>query len=158
VRFESLNRWLTLGANIGVVVGIVFLIVEINQNTLATRIAARDSATQGHIDYMALAIDSRLLAEALSKGTVNQDLSLVESSQLAWFHEIRFRHYERVFYQYQNGVLSDQEWAPYISGLKQSFQGQHAAWDIAKRTWEAENHKLSPNFVEYVEALIAAER
>ena len=157
MKFESLNRWLSLAANIGVVVGIVFLIIEINQNTLATRIAARDSATQGHIDYMALAIDSSLLAEALSKGSVNQDLSLVESSQLTRFHEIRFRHYERVFYQYQNGVLSDQEWAPYISGLRQSFRGEHAAWDVAKRTWEAESHKLSPTFVEYVDRLIADE-
>ena len=35
---DRLNRWLTLGANIGIIVGIVFLAIEVNQNVM------------GHID------------------------------------------------------------------------------------------------------------
>ena len=155
MKFENLNRWLTLGANIGVVVGIVFLIVEINQNTVATRIAARDSATQGHIDYMALAVDQTVLAEAMAKAVADQELSYLDSYQLEVFHEIRFRHYQRVFYQYQNGVLSEREWAAYQSGIRQSFRDENAGWEVAKRTWAITNHKLSPNFVAYVEKLVA---
>ncbi len=157
MKFESLNRWLTLGANVGVVVGIVFLIVEVNQNTVATRITARDSATQGHIDYMALAVDPTVLAEAMAKAVDNQELSYLESYQLEVFHEIRFRHYERVFYQYQTGVLSEQEWTAYINGIRQSFRGENAGWELAKKTWANTNGKLSPDFVAYVENLIADE-
>ena len=36
--FERLDRWLTLFANLGVLLGIVFLVIEINQNTEAIRI------------------------------------------------------------------------------------------------------------------------
>jgi hypothetical protein len=41
---ENLNKWLSLGANLGVVAGLVFLGIEINQNTRATTSAA-SSAT-----------------------------------------------------------------------------------------------------------------
>lgn len=39
MNVETVNRWLTLAANVGVIVGIAFLIVEINQNTQATKSA-----------------------------------------------------------------------------------------------------------------------
>ena len=48
--FDKLNRWVSLVANIGVVAGIFFLAIELRQSNLATRIQARDSASQGHIE------------------------------------------------------------------------------------------------------------
>ncbi|PHS39481.1 MAG: hypothetical protein COA91_06005 [Robiginitomaculum sp.] len=36
-KVERLNRWLTLGANIGVVLGLIILIVEVRQNAKLTR-------------------------------------------------------------------------------------------------------------------------
>ena len=38
MSFKSLNQWLTLIANLGVLLGIIFLVIEINQNTEAIRI------------------------------------------------------------------------------------------------------------------------
>ncbi len=140
MKIKGLNRWLTLGANIGVVIGIAFLVVEINQNTTATRIAARDSATQGHIDYMAHMLDSSVLAPAVAKASANQELSYLETNQLMLFHELRWRHYERVYYQYQNGVISDQEWNAYKNGMKQSFGDETLLWKISKETY-LERHK-----------------
>ena len=40
MSLDSLNKWLSLTANIGVLLGILFLIIEINQNTRATRVEA----------------------------------------------------------------------------------------------------------------------
>ncbi len=42
---EALNRWLTLTANVGVIAGIVFLAVEIRQNTDMMRAQTRSSVT-----------------------------------------------------------------------------------------------------------------
>ncbi len=36
-RLDRLNRWLTLGANLGVLLGLVILIVEVRQNAALTR-------------------------------------------------------------------------------------------------------------------------
>ena len=38
-RLDRLNRWLTLGANIGVLAGLIMLIVEVRQNAALTRAA-----------------------------------------------------------------------------------------------------------------------
>ena len=154
MKIDGLNRWLTLGANIGVVIGIAFLVVEINQNTVSNRIAARDSATQGHIDYMAHLLDSSVLASAAAKTWANQELSHLETNQLIVWHEIRWRHYERVFYQYKNGVISDQEWTGYESGIKQSFQEDDVFWKISRDSWEQAKGKLSEDFTAYVEELV----
>jgi len=104
MEFDKLNRWITLVANIGVVAGIFFLAIEMKQGTQATRIAARDSASQGHIDFVSNSLDSSILAVARQKAISNEKLTELESGQLRTFHALRWRHYERVFYLYQYGV------------------------------------------------------
>ena len=42
------NTWISLGANIGVIVSILFLAFEINQSTKATTAAASDSVVDGY--------------------------------------------------------------------------------------------------------------
>ncbi len=140
---------------VAIVASLLFLALEVRQANLSTRIAARDSATQGHIDYMAHMLDSSVLASAAAKANANQELSHLETQQLSVFHELRWRHYERVYYQYQNGVISDQEWTAYKSGITQSFREENAMWKISKNTWEDTNAKLSGDFVAYVEELVA---
>ena len=39
---EKLNRWLTLGANVGVLAGIIFLALEIQQNSRLARLQFED--------------------------------------------------------------------------------------------------------------------
>lgn len=52
---ERLNSWLTLGANVGVIIGLLFLAYEINQSTRATEAAASDSVVDG-FNTLALSI------------------------------------------------------------------------------------------------------
>ena len=66
-KFDDLNRWLTLLANVGVIVGIVFLAVEVRQNTaslemnrqiaLADAYANRNNTVQGALVDVALSED-----------------------------------------------------------------------------------------------------
>jgi hypothetical protein len=139
---------------VAIVGSLVFLALEVRQANLATRLAARDSATQGHIDYMALLIDSTVLASASAKATANQKLSHTEEKQYLIFHELRWRHYERVYYLYSNGVFSDQEWLAYRNGIAQSFVDSNAIWQLSRKAWERNKAKFSADFVAYVDALI----
>ena len=140
---------------VAIVASLLFLALEVRQANLSTRIAARDCATQGHIEYMAHLLDSSVLASAIAKAEANQALSHIETTQLILFHELRWRHYERVFYQYKNGVISDQEWAGYKSGIAQSFQDDNVLWKISRDSWENFKAKLSVDFRTYVEGLVA---
>ena len=139
---------------VAIVGSLIFVALEVRQANLATLVAARDSATQGHIDYMALLIDSTVLASASAKATSNQELNAIEAKQYTIFHELRWRHYERVYYLYTNGVFSDQEWAAYKNGIAQSFVDQNAIWQFSRESWEKNRAKLSANFVAYVDSLV----
>ena len=139
---------------VAIVASLVFLALEVRQANLATLVTARDSATQGHIDYMALLIDSTVLASASAKAAKNQELNDVEAKQYTIFHELRWRHYERVYYLYTNGVFSDQEWDAYRNGITQSFVDENAVWQLSRESWERNRAKMSANFVEYVDNLI----
>ena len=150
--FDKLNRWVTLAANIGVVAGIIFLGIEMRQSNLATRIAARDSASQGHIDFMGSILDSSILAVARQKAVTDEELTDLELGQLTQFHSRRWRHYERVYYLYQYGVLSEQEWDGYKNGIARALNGTSKYWEISQHQWQSGRPLLSKQFVEYVEA------
>ena len=139
---------------VAIVGSLIFVALEVRQANLATRVAARVSATQGHIDYMALLIDSTVLASASAKAAADQELNAIEDNQYTIFHELRWRHYERVYYLYTNGVFSDQEWAAYRNGIAQSFVDQNAVWQLSREPWERNRAKLSADFVAYVDTLI----
>ena len=47
---DRIARWLTLGANIGVVLGFIILIVEIQQNAALTRVAAEGALNELVVD------------------------------------------------------------------------------------------------------------
>ena len=152
--FDKLNRCVTLAANIGVVAGIFFLGIEMRQGNLATRIAARDSASQGHIDFMGVLLDSSILAVANLKSSNNEELTELESRQINLFHARRWRHYERVYYLYQYGVISEQEWNGFENGIMRALNGSSNYWEISRRQWQRDKSLLSRQFVEYVEALM----
>jgi len=140
---------------VAIVASLIFVALEVRQANLATRIAARDGATQGHIDYMGHLIDSNILASASAKAAANQDLSHIEAIQFTIFHELRWRHYERVFYLYRNDVFSDQEWTAYRNGIAQSFTDENANWQLSRESWENNKAKLSVDFAAYIDDLIA---
>ena len=63
---DSLNRWLTLGSNIGVILGLVLVAFQFQQNTDAIRLQARLGA-HGAIQSAELSVAGDTLAEAFAK-------------------------------------------------------------------------------------------
>ena len=52
-------------ANLGVVAGLIFLAVELNQNTKATIAAASEEVTNQSLGYFALGMDNEVISKAL---------------------------------------------------------------------------------------------
>ncbi len=150
---EKLNQWLTLAANFGVIAGLIFLGLEIQQNTISTRMAARENATQGHIDYLGYLLDNTVLARANEKLSNNQPVDDLEDNQMRIFLQMRWRHYERVYYQYRNDLISHQEWAGFEAGIMRSFRGENDLWRMSGKVWVRDKERLSQQFAEYVEGL-----
>ncbi len=62
---DRLNRWLTLGANLAVLVGLVALVVEIRTNTAAVQAASVQEAVNSSREYLLnIALDGTYLEYA----------------------------------------------------------------------------------------------
>jgi hypothetical protein len=66
---DRLNHWLTLGANIGVMLGLVLVAFQFQQNTDAVRLQARLGAS-GSIQNAELSVAGDTLAEAWAKSAL----------------------------------------------------------------------------------------
>ena len=69
---DQVNKWLTVGANIAVVAGIVFLALQLNQNSRMVQTQTRNAITESILDFQFNAEMSGL-ADIARKG--NQDPS-----------------------------------------------------------------------------------
>ncbi len=67
---DRLNRWMTLGANIGVLAGIIFLAFELQQNTVATQLEAASNFQDSFSEIELFIAGSPEFAELLRKGRV----------------------------------------------------------------------------------------
>ena len=52
MKNENLHRWLTLAANLGVLVGIILVAVELRQNLTAVRAQTRHEVSAEFVDFM----------------------------------------------------------------------------------------------------------
>ncbi len=65
-KIDNVNRWLTLGANIGVVLGLIILIIEVRQNATLTR-AAMEAEKNDRLAAIELSLSSPAAAAAWTK-------------------------------------------------------------------------------------------
>ncbi len=118
MKADVVNRWLTLGANLGVLIGIILLIAELNQNSVLMRGQIfNERAGQGIDLFMSVAESTELsdivgveygsgtpeLAAAFSKLTRTQKI------QYRWFVRADRYRIENLLYQQTLGILEYDE-------------------------------------------------
>jgi hypothetical protein len=94
MKVEKLNDWLAVAANFGVILGIVFLVLEINQSTKATAAAATDSVMNGYLELSMPIIADSEVARVFALGLYHPDsLEDEEAVQLAmWLRQFVNQH------------------------------------------------------------------
>ena len=115
---DRLNRWLTLGANLGVLCGLVLLVVEINQNSELTRVQIEQSRSESYVNWRRQIALNDNVASIFAKlddmeGTSTQRLAQLnptERIQALSIIEARFYDYENLYSQYQRGFVSEDYW------------------------------------------------
>jgi hypothetical protein len=145
---DKINRWLTLGANIAVVIGIILVALQINQNNRMMRTQTRNAITTSIMDFT-LSSETSAAEELVLKA--DGDLSRLtpsETRKARLVYTALIRLWENIHYQYRNGVFDEAEFA------------------AARNTWRLANpllrdqycrqkqaHSLSPAFVDEMDRL-----
>lgn len=160
---DSLNKWLTLAANLGVIAGIAFLAIEISQNTqsldetrklsAAEAYQSRADATRemffGFIEAGSPELNEKLIdlgwpdnRDAISS------LTFAERQKLTLFETIRWTNLDNIFYQYQQGYISPDF---YNTSIVEIIKNNIDTWEVLGRPGAS-----SPSFEAEVERIMSS--
>ncbi len=148
---DRLNRWLTLGANLGVLVGIALLIVELNQNRDMMRAQTRNELAMGIVDLLQTPASNEQLADVLYRANSGEELTPRESFQVELRTNALFRYWENVHYQYRVGLYDEVEFGKQREAMKTSFAHSRRQGEY----WCRVRLLYSPEFMAEIDSLLA---
>ena len=152
MKLENADKWLSVIANLGVIVGIVFLAYELRQNTLATDLEVASNFQSSFSEIEMLISGNPEFSEILMKGRNDLELTDHERFRLANFYGNVLRHWQNVHYQYFTDGLDEEIWL----GQKEYFTLVLSEDTGLVDHWRGSQRHYSPRFNSLVESMIAA--
>ena len=123
-------RWLALAANVGALIGLVLVVVQLQQNRELMRAEIRHELAMGIVELLTTPAANPQLASILRRGALGEPLTPDEQFQFTLRSNALLRYWEDVHYQYRQGLYDESE-----------FSKQKDAW--------AASLAQSVGFVEY---------
>jgi len=147
---SKLNQWLTLTANLSVVAGIVFLAIEMRQNTDMMRAQIRDSMTEKQMEFYGWMATSRDLSDVLSRGFAGAELDATDRQMANGFRDGVFREWENSWYQYQQGLFEPDEFLVRMERWKRGL-----VTPLFQDRWVDQQASFSPSFRAEINRILA---
>ena len=146
---DKINRWLTLAANIGVLAGIIFLAMELQQNNEILSAQARRDQLDARSAAGALVIANADLSEILYKVSNGDKLTPFEEYRFGrWAYQV-FRNWEWQHEEYLEGTLSEEDLP--VVGWANQFKVHHP---MLQNVWRERKANLSPEFVQFIDGSV----
>ena len=148
---EKVNKWLSLGANFGVVIGLVLLIVEIGQNTEMMRAQINQSRTDTAISEQQAVFNSDYIPALLAKRDKGEPFSDEEMIRYGTYFRSGNRNQDNNLWQYYQGFLGENT-PRSIRGFARAVIGGS---EIGIRTWDSQKYSYTDEYVAFIEDAIA---
>jgi len=106
LHIERIDKWLTLLANLGVLIGIVFLVVEVRQSNRIAVAATEISVRDQYRSHNELVLANDAIAELLVKAAnADGEFSEVETEKLYAYLYGHINTWKSIEIAYENGML-----------------------------------------------------
>lgn len=139
---DKINRWLTLAANVGVLIGLILLSLEIRHSTQATQAILHQDILGYARDHNELLIsdENEKLADIVFRGESEpESLSPIELEKFILFTAYRMGAWESTFVHYDEGLLGERNWQLYdawYSSLIHRGSGYKVWWEEARHGYD----------------------
>lgn len=151
MSIEKLNKTLTTLANFGVIIGLVFVVIELNQNTNIAEVNAYQSLISQVNEINQLRATDEELAALDMKAEMNEELSALEESQYQSYYRLAIRHADMAYLQYRKRLISEDQLYGVLGPLR-----NHLRRDLGKQFWaDEEVRSFVPGFADYVYSMMA---
>ena len=143
---------ISLIANIGVIGSIVFLGIEMQQNTDMMQSQTRNSIVENQLTFYELVVDNADFSEIASDFRTNPNAYPIDSSErfrYVFYTLSQFRMWENEWYQFQKGLFDANE-----------FQSRVVTWqrnmdvEAKKEIWLTQRDAWSKGFRDYLNSII----
>ena len=148
---DKLNQWLSLTANVGVLIGIFFLAFEIQQNTQMMRAQTKDAVLDKQIQIAEWIATNEYAAKVYAKGSDGEDIrGTAEGDSYAFIVNGQLQVWENEYYQYKLGLYDEDQ-----------FQPRRAAWAMnlkpkgIREVWQVVRNTYSPEFRKEIDDIVA---
>ena len=115
---DRANRWLTLVANLGVLIGIILLVAELDQNRDMMRAQTRNELSRGVLDLLGSLVENKELADVMVRANNGEELTPTEGFIFGAQAERVFRNWENVHYQYRQGMYDESEFSKHLDTMQ----------------------------------------
>jgi hypothetical protein len=145
-----LKRWLALGANLGTLLGLLLVVVQLQQNRELMRAQIRHDLAMGIVELLGAPAGNRQLASVLRRGGAGEELTPDEQFQFRVRTNALLRYWEDVHYQYRQGLFDEPEY----SRQKEAWRSSLAASKGAVTYWCEVRLLYSPKFMAELDTLL----
>ena len=145
---QKLAHWLTIVGNLGIIVGLILVAVELNQNTASNKSTAYQSWVAANLSLNSSYIQAEA-AGAISNGMdESADLTAESQGSFAMWNFSFFQQIQATDYLYQTGTLDRALWEAEIHRAAGHLElaGVRQWWDAGGKT------QLTPEFVQLIES------
>ena len=149
---ESINRWMGLAANVGVLVGIVFLIVEINQNSELMRVQIAQSRSDAIQENLMATVNSDYVLPIYMKVGDGEPLTPEEYYRILLTFRSNHTQQANTFYQLNQGMLDESA----LSSIE-DFVREFGELPVARDIWNQIQNSYSPEYQTFVNGILVQE-
>ena len=152
----KLNDWLSLAANFGVIAGIIFLAVEVNQNTEAQQAASGYSLLLNRVSVSENVMLNDDLAALMAKLRREEALSDVEQVKLEGFFHNYLARWNWEFGEFVQGRLALEQLPAEVYVKVISNDATYPTPGF-RAFWEAHKTEYDSQFAAFLDGLLAEE-
>ncbi len=138
---------------IAIVVSLIYVSVQIKQNTKVARAATRQAISESTENLGSDLISNGEIAEIFVKHLSGKELSPVENLRLQARCYRDMQHWENIHYQYSEGLVSKDQWEGFRKNLFSLL-----AIDAYREYWEHESFHYSDEFQAEIASLLEEPR
>ena len=142
LRKLDLGKAISVFANIGVIAGIVFLVLELSQNNELMIDEAERARAESRRQHWRLLAENTSLVATIVKERNGEPLSEVEEVQLIGYHMRDLIGFQTSFQQ-----LPREDLLPAGTDFRQFYEASPAF----RKAWEQYRDSLDPDFVQFME-------
>ncbi len=145
MNWEALGSVGEFVGAIGVIASLIYLAVQIRQNTRSLRAGTYESLSQATAASNTLLMSDPEFARIVEIGLGSEPLPPEDLARFTAYLRMSFRRYDSIFLHYRQGTLPTDAWQAYWNSFRRILQSTNV-----QRYWERRKEDYTPDFQQLV--------